>query len=257
MSPRTIGSRSGSISSLSSPEFVIGTQVNNWNQARLDSRGPAEYRARLVIELDFDARQYAQQTAYYPAGKGLWPTGARRSRRHRAPERPRFPASPAYQLTQIDTTRAKTDVYEEMAAVGLTDRLETPRRRSWPAISMLSVEVAQRMLETALPYRTLLRRDHALRAPDPYPAIAAATGTSISSRQTGRNHAGRPVPAKARSRDVLRHRPGPSSRARPQAAHDPLHRLARRKAFNVDLAGRQALDLSQAPDSRCRGSPLA
>ena len=44
---------------------VLGTQVNNWNEARLEAERGRHYRDRLISELDFDAHQYAVQAAYY------------------------------------------------------------------------------------------------------------------------------------------------------------------------------------------------
>ena len=43
----------------------IGIQVSNWNQARVDRDKATAYRERLVDELEFNARQYRQQSAYY------------------------------------------------------------------------------------------------------------------------------------------------------------------------------------------------
>src|SRR5688500_5613863 len=44
---------------------LIATQVSNWNEERIDRERAQDYRARLIDELDFNARQYAVQTAYY------------------------------------------------------------------------------------------------------------------------------------------------------------------------------------------------
>ena len=134
----------------------LGIQVNNWNQARIDSARAAEYRSPLASELDFDARQYALQAAYYRQAKdhGL---RALADLDGTAPLSDSDFLIAAYQLTQTDTTRAKTGVYEEMAAVGLTDRLGDPETQELASDFYLTAEVAQRMNETTLPYRTLLR----------------------------------------------------------------------------------------------------
>lgn len=134
----------------------LGTQVSNWNEARIDSARAGEYRTRLASELDFDARQYALQAAYYRQAKAYGLLALADLDGSEPMSDSDFLVA-AYQLTQTDTTRAKTGVYEEMAAVGLTDRLgdfETQQRAS---DFYLTVEVAQRMIETTLPYRTLLR----------------------------------------------------------------------------------------------------
>jgi hypothetical protein len=133
----------------------IGTQVSNWNEDRLDSARAANLRERLIDELDFDARQYALQFTYYEQAKkyGLQAlaalNGARLSDRD-------FVVA-AYQLTQTDTTKAKTNVYEEIAENGLVDRLGDAELQRFASDFYLSLEVAQRSIEQIYPYRTLLR----------------------------------------------------------------------------------------------------
>ena len=100
----------------------LGTQVSNWNEERLDDRRAAEYRRRLISELDFDARQYALQDAYYRQAKD-YGLQALADLDGSEPLTDRDFVIAAYQLTQTNSTRAKTGVYAEMATNGLTDRL--------------------------------------------------------------------------------------------------------------------------------------
>jgi hypothetical protein len=134
----------------------LGTQVSNWNEARLDSARAEDYRTRLAAELDFDARQYALQAAYYRQAKeyGL---RALADLDGSKPLSDRDFLIAAYQLTQTDSTRAKTGVYEEMAARGLTTHLGDAETQDRASDFYLTVEVTQRVIETILPYRTLLR----------------------------------------------------------------------------------------------------
>ena len=134
----------------------LGTQVNNWNEARLESDRAEQYRARLITELDFDARQYAVQAAYYRQAKeyGLQALAALKERQ-RLTDRDFVIA--AYQLTQTDTTQAKTGVFDEMVANGLVDHLGGDEIQQMASDFYLSVEVAQRSNEATYPYRTLLR----------------------------------------------------------------------------------------------------
>lgn len=136
--------------------IVIGTQVNNWNQDRIETRQAREYRDRLIQELDFNARQYALQHAYYKHAKayGLQALG---DLNRTTPLSDRDFLIAAYQLTQMDTTRAKTGVYEEMAANGLVDDLGDDETQQLASDFYLSVEVGQRVNEATFPYRTLLR----------------------------------------------------------------------------------------------------
>ena len=134
----------------------LGTQVSNWNDERIQQRKAADYRTRLIAELDFDARQYALQSAYYRQAKdyGLQAL-ADLDGTKRLSDRDFVIA--AYQLTQTDTTRAKTGVFEEMTANGLTDHLGDAETQDLASDFYLTVEVTQRVMESILPYRTLLR----------------------------------------------------------------------------------------------------
>jgi hypothetical protein len=134
----------------------LGTQVNNWNQERLDAGRAREYRARLIDELDFNTRQYALQTAYYRRAKdyGLKALAALEGGRP-VPDRDFVIA--AYQLTQTDTTKSKTGVYDEMIAAGLGERLGDAETQQIASDFYLSGEVSQRTNEIIFPYRTLLR----------------------------------------------------------------------------------------------------
>jgi hypothetical protein len=134
----------------------LGTQVNNWNEARIEGRQADEYRQRLIGDLEFDEQQYRTQLAYYRRAQayGLDALAALK-RERRLSDRDLVIA--AYQLTQTDTTRAKTNSYDEMMANGFVGQVGD--RETQDAISdfVLSVDVAQRSLESQLPYRSLLR----------------------------------------------------------------------------------------------------
>lgn len=135
---------------------LIATQVSNWNGERIEAARAQDYRNRLVDELDFNARQYALQAAYYEQAKkyGLQAL-ADLDGSIPLPDREFLIA--AYQLTQTDTTKAKTGVYAEMAASGLTDRLGDNETQGLASDFYLTAEVVQRLLESILPYRTSLR----------------------------------------------------------------------------------------------------
>lgn len=136
--------------------IVIGTQVNNWNADRLDRARADSFRARLIDELDFDARQYALQNAYYRQARS-YGLAALADLNGTKPLSDRDFLIAAYQLTQVDTTRAKTGVYDEMAAAELVDRLGDAETQLLASDFYLSVEAAQRSLESIFPYRTVLR----------------------------------------------------------------------------------------------------
>jgi hypothetical protein len=134
----------------------LGTQVNNWNEERIDRDQAQHYRTRLIDEVDFNARQYAVQTAYYRRARayGLRALAALDGTR---PLSDQDFVIAAYQLTQTDTTRSKTGVYDEMAASGLSNRLGDDETQQVASDFYLTAEVSQRTNESILPYRTLLR----------------------------------------------------------------------------------------------------
>jgi hypothetical protein len=134
----------------------LGTQVNNWNERRLEDERARNYRTRLITELDFDAHQYAWQVAYYRRARdyGLQALSALDGT---APVSDRDFVIAAYQLTQTDTTQTKTGVFDEITASGLVDHLGDDEVQQLASDFYLSAEVAQRSNETIFPYRTLLR----------------------------------------------------------------------------------------------------
>lgn len=134
----------------------LGTQVSNWNAERIDRNRAAQYRERLINELDFNVRQYSLQVAYFRQAKnyGLDALGALEGGR-RLSDRDFVIA--AYQLTQSDSTKAKTGVYDEIVANGLGSYLGDDETLQVASDFYLTAEVAQRLLETTFPYRTLLR----------------------------------------------------------------------------------------------------
>ena len=99
----------------------LGTQMSNWNEGRLEAKQGREYRQRLIRELDFNARQYAEQKHYYSQvlKHGLAAVAVLEGRSN--PPARDFLID-AYQLSQIDTTSPKTYIYDEMVSAGLVSR---------------------------------------------------------------------------------------------------------------------------------------
>ena len=52
----------------------LGTQVSNWNEARLEDRTARDFRQRVIDELAFDDRQYRAQIDYYRRARDYGPT---------------------------------------------------------------------------------------------------------------------------------------------------------------------------------------
>lgn len=136
---------------------LIATQVNVWNEARIEAEQSRSYRARLIGELDFNARQYRQQISYYRQVRkhGLAALAALEGR---TLPTPRDFLVDAYQTSQIDTTPAKTYIYSEMTSAGLVDRLGNDTLQELASDYYLSIEANNRSFLEIFPYRTIIRR---------------------------------------------------------------------------------------------------
>ena len=134
----------------------LGAQANNWNERRIEQAQSVSYRNRLIDELDFNARQFAGQIAYYEQVKehALATMGALRT-----PSRlsGRDFLIVAYQSTQIDITPAKRFIYDEMVASGLVDRLGSERLQAEASDYYLGNEGIERTYGEVPPYRALMR----------------------------------------------------------------------------------------------------
>lgn len=137
--------------------IVIGTQVNNWNEKRVEAEQARSYRARLVNELDFNARQFVQQIAYYRQVRayGLEALGTLEGEKA-VSDRDFLIAS--YQLSQVDTTAAKTNIYDEMTASGLVDRLGSDDLQQAASDYYLGLAISNRQLQENPPYRSFIRQ---------------------------------------------------------------------------------------------------
>ena len=134
----------------------LGAQANNWNERRIEHAQSVSYRSRLIDELDFNARQFAQQIAYYE-----------QVNRHalatmRALQSPTDLPGPeflihAYQSTQIDITPGKRFIYDEMVSSGLVDRLGSEKLQAEASDYYLGNEGIERTYGEIPPYRALMR----------------------------------------------------------------------------------------------------
>ena len=135
----------------------LGTQANNWNAARIEAEQGRSYRARLIDELDFNARQYRVQIAYYRhvRANGL---AALAVLEGRAREPARDFLIHAYQLSQIDTGAAKTYIYDEMTSAGLVDRLGDEAIQATASDYYRTLASNAPVLAETLPYRSTIRQ---------------------------------------------------------------------------------------------------
>lgn len=134
----------------------LGTQVNNWNEQRLETARAESYRARLLDELDFNARQFRSQVDYYAEVRahGL---AALAMLEGREGGTPRDFLIHAYQLSQIDTNAAKSYLYDEMTSAGLVSLLGDEATQATASDYYLTLASNDRTVKEIYPYRTTIR----------------------------------------------------------------------------------------------------
>jgi hypothetical protein len=135
----------------------IGIQVSNWNQARVDRDKATSYRQRLVDELQFNADQYRQQTAYYRIVKRHGLAALASLEGGGGSDGEAF-AVDAYQATQMDLSPPKRFVFEELVSAGLVGLLGGESLQKMASDYYLSLETNVSQMAEAPPYREILRR---------------------------------------------------------------------------------------------------
>jgi hypothetical protein len=134
----------------------IANQVSDWNAARAEAEQAQSYRERLAEELDFNARQFETQIAYYRQAQA-YGRQALASLAGDAPLSDRDFLIAAYQLSQTDATPAKTYIYDEMTANGLVTRLGAPSLQQAASDYYLGLNASNRVVAEEHAYRTLIR----------------------------------------------------------------------------------------------------
>lgn len=197
---------------------LIGMQVSNWNNRRIEHHQSLSYRSRLIDELDFNARQFAQQIAYYEQVRGH-ALATMRALESRSSESSDFFVH-AYQSTQIDITPPKRFIYDEMVSSGLVERLGSEKLQAQASdyyLNNIGVEVTYGVVP---PYRALMR------TLIPHVAQAQIRGRcgDISVTYEGRNLASRLPERCDVSIDAATVATGVASIRREARLHDELNR---------------------------------
>lgn len=136
--------------------IVIGTQVNNWNQGRVERAQARDYRARLIEEVGYNARQFEVQRNYYQQNQAYGRAAlAALSGKSRLSDKDFLIA--AYQLSQTDTTPAKTYLFDEMTTNGMVTRLGDASLQQATSDYYLGLSASNQILGETYPYRTLIR----------------------------------------------------------------------------------------------------
>lgn len=135
---------------------LIATQVSNWNETRLEAAKAQSYRTRLLDELDFNARQFRAQVAYYDQvrGHGLAALAMMDGEQGGTP---RDYLIHAYQLSQIDINAPKSYIYAEMSSTGLVNLLGDETTQAMASDYYLTLATNDRTLKDIFPYRSTIR----------------------------------------------------------------------------------------------------
>lgn len=134
----------------------LGTQVNNWNESRIEAATAQSYRTRLLDELDFNTRQFRAQVAYYSEVRdhGL---AALAMLDDEGAANPRDFLIHAYQLSQTDTNAPKAYIYGEMSSAGLISLLGDETTQAMASDYYLTLATNDRTLKDIFPYRSTIR----------------------------------------------------------------------------------------------------
>lgn len=134
----------------------LGTQASVWNEQRIEGEQAREYRQRLIDEVRFNGLQFASQENYYETVRTYGQQAlAALSGGPDTSDRDFLIA--AYQLSQTDTTQAKTQIYDEMIANGMFTRIGDARLQQLVSDYYLGLSVSNRVVAETYPYRTMIR----------------------------------------------------------------------------------------------------
>lgn len=135
--------------------IVIGTQVNNWNQARIERNQGKEYRERLIAELRSNEARDKERKHYWD-----------RVRRHAesALSGLETPSSDgrqlvidAYQASQILTAQSKRSTYDELISTGRIEHVGDAKLRNEIAGYYDAIQTYGVIFSAVPAYRELLR----------------------------------------------------------------------------------------------------
>ena len=136
--------------------IVIGAQVNNWNEKRIEAKQARSYRERLIDEVESNTHLFETQAAYYRQAQA-YGRQALAGLTGKAPLSDRDFLIASYQLSQTDSTPAKSYIYDEMTANGLVTRLGDTELQKAASDYYLGFNASNRILAETYPYRSLIR----------------------------------------------------------------------------------------------------
>lgn len=134
----------------------LGTQVSNWNQARIERQQGAEYRQRLLAELRSNEAQNENRRHYWSRVKQHAEAALLRLERGSGPAAP-FVVD-AYQASQILTSRSQRFTYDELISTGRIEHVGDARLRGELSGYYLALDAYGVLLDAVPPYRDQLRQ---------------------------------------------------------------------------------------------------
>jgi hypothetical protein len=140
----------------------LGTQANNWNEARLERAAAAEYRSQIIEDLKDNESDLASRKAYYETVRAHALAALSAIESRSSPRGEQFVID-AYQASQVWLRPLLRTGYDEMIGAGLThgigdretrSRLTTyyTQTKQFDATALASTAYRER-LRRALPYK--------------------------------------------------------------------------------------------------------
>lgn len=135
----------------------LGTQANNWNQARIDRAAAGEYRDQIIDDLKDNETDMASRGAYYAAVRGH-ALAALESLNSPPVQRGAPFLVDAYQASQVWLRPMVRTGYDEMTGAGLTHGIGDRDTRSRLTTYYTQIRQFDITALNLTPYRERLRR---------------------------------------------------------------------------------------------------
>lgn len=136
--------------------IVIGTQVNNWNQARIERNQGSDYRDRLIADLRANQADLLERQAYY--------TGMRKHAEATlaALQKPAISNDvaflvAAYMASHTLRRQSKRFTYDELVSTGRFGQIGDPALREQVTDYYIALEAAGALFSFVPPYRDHIR----------------------------------------------------------------------------------------------------
>lgn len=134
----------------------LGTQVNNWNQDRLDRQEGHDYRLRLIADLDDNAADMDDRRAYYSDVRDHARSALAAIAEPSASTDAKFLID-AYEASQIGPRKEKRFTYDEMLTRGALQWVGDAKLREQISNYYIGVETGGFTLNAIPPYREHIR----------------------------------------------------------------------------------------------------